>query len=138
MAEFSCCRIIPGRSFRPARPEFLAPGFSCPSPRVWCGTGYPSRVSPEGAQSLREAGVSSPGDRSLRSVDRHRQRLCPGAESPPSPEFPVPRTRVSGPSPSEQRVVRYWCPVRRVPGGRPEFPACTRVSGLLGRSLRPK
>ena len=73
----------------------------------------------------------SPGGRSLRPVDLHRQRLRPGAESPPAPESPVPWTRVSGPSSSKQCVARYWHPVRRKSGGRPEFSACPGVSGPL-------
>ena len=43
MAKVSCCRKIPGRSLRGGRPESPVPGFSCPSPLVWCLSG----ASPE-------------------------------------------------------------------------------------------
>ena len=130
-AKFHCCRNflagVSGLSHRSLRP----PGFSCPLARVWCGTGHPSGVTPEGARSLWKAGVSGPWWPESPASPTSSTSLRPGAEYPASPEFPVPRTRVSGLRSSMQSVGSYGCLPRRNPGRRPECPANSGVSGPL-------
>ena len=68
----------------------------------------------------------------------HRQKLRPGAESPPAPEFPVP-----GPeSPALPRANNVWCGTGALSGGTPEgdrsFRPASESPAHSGRSLRPK
>ena len=109
MAEFACCRIIPGRSLRP---------LDFPALRQVCGTVLDT--PPE--YHRRKPGVSGrPEYPTLVTgisglLNRHRQKLRPGAESPPAPEFPVPEPE----SPALPRANCMWCGTGSSSGGTPE------------------
>ena len=100
----------------------------------WCLSGVP----PEGARSLRAAGVSGPCYRSLRSVEAHRQDSARARSLRPAPESPVPLAGVSGPPRSVHRVVPPWCQSGGSPEGVQSLRSYPGVSGHSGRSLRPK
>ena len=105
---------------------------------VWCRSG----VSPEyhrrvpGVSGKLEYPVLLTGVSGL--WKRHRQDSARVRSLRPAPEFLVPQTGVSGPPRSVLCVVPPWCQS----GGSPEGVRSLRhypgVSGLLGRSLRPK
>ena len=138
MAKFSCCRKIPGRSFRGGRPESPVPGFSCSSPLVWCLSGaspeYHRRVP--GVSGRTEYPVPMTGVSGLSK--RHRQVSVRARSLLHAPESPVPQTGVSGPQRSVHRVVPPWCLSGDSPEGLRSLRVYTGVSGHSGRSLRPK
>ena len=114
------------------------PGFTCPLPM--CGAvldtppEYHRRKS--GVSGMPEYPALVTGISGL--LNRHRQKLRPGAESPPAPEFPVP-----GPESSALPRANYvWCGTGASSGGTPEgdrsFRPAPESPALLGRSLRPK
>ena len=136
--SFLCCRNflagVSGLSCRSLRPL----GFSCHLAKVWCGTGHPSGVPPEGARSLREAGVSTPGDRSLRPGPRPRQ-VSARVRSIRLPRSFRDLRRSLRPF---DLACKVWGATGAMPGGTPEEDQSLRPTpespALLVRSLRHK
>ena len=129
---------IPGRSLRGGRPESPVPGFSCPSPLVWCLSGaspeYHRRVP--GVSGRPEYLVTVTGVSGMSK--RHRQVSARARSLRHAPESPVLLTGVSGPRRSVHRVVPPLCLSEDSPEGVRSLRVYTGVSGDSGRSLRPK